>query len=74
MMNFRMGITLQMINFKTIGIPEKRTYHQNQGNSLNFSCGCWQCCKIDSANNLATFDDARKVYEGSYKWLDHHYD
>jgi len=77
-MNFRMVITLQMIkDFKLVGVPTKIHYHENQvhkGGGGNYTCGCWQCCKIDSSQNLCEFDTAMKVYSSSEVWLDHHYD
>jgi len=76
MMNLGMGITLKMTNFRTVGVPEKIHYHVNRDRPIggNFSCGCWQCCKIDSSNNLTEYATAYRVYSKSDIWLDHHYD
>jgi len=76
MINFRMVITLKTTNFKTIGVPTKIHYHENQdvAHGGQYSCGCWQCCKIDSSQNLTDFETAMNVYRSSQVWLDHHYD
>ncbi len=63
-----------MINFRTIGVPPRKLYHENKMDSMNYTCGCWQCCKIDSNNNLSDFESSMDVYRNSHKWLDHHYD
>jgi len=71
----RPGLDLMsVIEFKTVGVPAKMRYHTNHTGIGGYTCGCWQCCKIDSTHNLTDFESARRVYTSSDIWLEHHYD